>query len=174
VRRAGPVAVALDRLMATRGLSFDAAWQVHRSVAGQSVTRGDEHRLRQILQPRPRRLFIGLDETNEPSCPADQDVLVQRRSAGAATARVARVVRTAMAALSASDRGLLVRRFQQGRNVADIARDFSLDQKRLYRRFERILAGLRTRLESAGVSRRIALSSLASHLSRHGSERDGI
>jgi len=174
VRRAGPTAVALDRLMAMRGVSFDAACQIYCSAGGQPVTPDDQRRLRQVVQPRARRRFVDLEGASELSCPAEQEVLAQHRSAAAVTARTARIIRTAMAALPASDRRLLKWRFLQGRNVADIARDFALDQKRLYRRFERILAGLRARLESAGVSRPIAMSALSSHLSQQGSEREGI
>jgi hypothetical protein len=43
-------------------------------------------------------------------------------------------------------------RFDDGLPVADIARALHLDQKRLYRTIERLLADLRERLKGEGVS----------------------
>jgi hypothetical protein len=42
-------------------------------------------------------------------------------------------------------------RYHDGRSVAEIGSVLHLDQKALYRRFERLLKGLRRSLESEGV-----------------------
>jgi hypothetical protein len=52
-------------------------------------------------------------------------------------------------------------RFEDAVPVADIARALHLDQKRLYRRIERLLAGIGESLEAEGISRTEARSLFA-------------
>jgi RNA polymerase sigma factor for flagellar operon FliA len=66
--------------------------------------------------------------------------LVTRRLAGA------------LAALAPQDGLILKLRFDDGFTVGQIARVLRLEEKPLYRRLERILGGLRERLESEGVA----------------------
>jgi hypothetical protein len=73
---------------------------------------------------------------------------------------VAKRVRTALErakqSLEPEERLILKMRFEDAVPVADIARALHLNQKRLYRTIERMLAGIGERLEAEGVSREVA------------------
>ena len=70
-----------------------------------------------------------------------------QRQAGALGA----ALREAVAGLSVDDRALIHDRYTRGLTVAEIARATGQDQKRLYRRCERLLARLRAALVRARV-----------------------
>lgn len=58
----------------------------------------------------------------------------------------------AMNGLEPQDRLLVRMNLAEGRSLADVARSLRVEQKPLYRRIERLRAGLRRALEEAGIS----------------------
>ena len=67
-----------------------------------------------------------------------------------------RTIADALRHLNAEDQVLLRMRFWEGLSVADISRSLGLPQKPLYRKLDRAMAQVRTRLEQAGMSREYA------------------
>jgi DNA-directed RNA polymerase specialized sigma24 family protein len=59
---------------------------------------------------------------------------------------------TALEAMPVEDRMLIKLRFWQEASIADAARILGVDQRPLYRRQEKLLAELRKRLASEGLS----------------------
>jgi hypothetical protein len=85
---------------------------------------------------------------------ADEGLAAHDREESARTA--ARVLDDAIATFDPEERLILQLRFWHARRVADIASDLHLDQKKTYKRIDKLLARLRAALEHAGVSRAIA------------------
>jgi hypothetical protein len=70
------------------------------------------------------------------------------------TARaVARAMDNAMQSMDAEDQIILKMRFWHAAKVPEIAAALHLDQKKLYKRIDRLIATLRDALQRAGVSR---------------------
>jgi RNA polymerase sigma factor (sigma-70 family) len=170
-RRLGPLAVDLERLLVRDHYSFGEACQVLRTDHGVKETEGQLAALAAQLPPRssrrldsaggadggtmgaagdlgrrasePRRLgFMAAAET------ADELVWSHER------ARRRQLALNALAAalndLPAEDR--LIAKLRAGFSIVEIARLLERDQKRLYKRMERILKELRRSMERAGVS----------------------
>ena len=68
----------------------------------------------------------------------------------------ARALDAAIATFDAEDQLILRMRFWHDRRVADIAADLHLDQKKTYKRIDKLLHKLLIALERAGVSKEIA------------------
>lgn len=149
--RLGPVALRLEALLYRDGMTFDEACQLLQSAGGCTETREALVELAARLPVRTRTRELPMDEQAQvdPASPEDLEVSLDgRRTAERCQAALERAVRV----LPADDRVVLRLRFESGASVADIARSFRLDQKGLYRRIDRILAGLRATLEADGVS----------------------
>jgi RNA polymerase sigma factor (sigma-70 family) len=66
--------------------------------------------------------------------------------------RIATIVRDTMSELDAHDRLIFRLRFEGAMSVAEISRTLCVEQKPLYRRLQRALARMRTRLENSGIA----------------------
>jgi len=169
-RRAGPLAVLLERLTVRDGLSFDEACEVLRTNHRVTESQDGLDALAARLPSRYRRRFESEDALAQ--CTAAEeppDRQLERRDADAAARDAAIQLGRAVDALDAEDRLIIRMRFEDGLKVVEIARALSIDQKLLYRRIERLLSRLRAALEQAGVSRATVKSLLdteASILSR--------
>jgi RNA polymerase sigma factor (sigma-70 family) len=150
-RRMGRVAIALERSIGRDGMSFEEACEALQTNHGVAQSRSQLERLYPLLKPASPRRFTDdapLLEMPAPSAsPLDQ--LIAKESA-AVIERALTALRSAVSALPAADRSLLDLRYRRGVSGADIARAMNIDQKGLYRRFERVLADLRRRLEGQG------------------------
>jgi RNA polymerase sigma factor (sigma-70 family) len=102
----------------------------------------------------PGRQFVPESEADqvESATPAP-DANVLRAEQDFLAKRVRTVLDRARQALAPEQRLILKMRFDDGVPVADIARALHLDQKRLYRTIERLLADLCERLTAEGISR---------------------
>lgn len=151
-RRMGPLAMRLERLVVREAMPLDQACEMLRTNCGVTETRADLETMAARFPIRAGRQFTtddALDSLPAPGVTADDELQSQR--AGTTAALAARLLMRAMAELPAQDRLILRMRFDDTFRIADIARHLHLDQKALYRRFERLLAGLRARLEEAGL-----------------------
>jgi RNA polymerase sigma factor (sigma-70 family) len=140
-RRLGPVGVFLDRLISRDGFSGTVAVEIARTrwphVPVQSLARMVEHL---PLHP-PRR--VGRRELRDDIAITQFDDPVARREAEQAAQRRRKAVVRALRTLPADDREMLRARYVEGRTVRAIAETLGLDPKALYRRFDRVLVGLR-------------------------------
>jgi RNA polymerase sigma factor (sigma-70 family) len=149
-RRLGRVAIHLERLVFHEGSSLAEAGALVREHTGATHTDDELHFLLALLPPRCRRRMVGDRElehvpaatadTEDRYLPAEGDAAAKRRAAARALAR-----------LSADDRRLIGLRFSRGWRLCEIARADGIDEKRIYRRFERALTTLRA---ECGVSAR--------------------
>src|SRR3989304_3177338 len=135
-RRLGPTAVLLERLTARDGMSFSEAVQAARTNHGVPE---DDRALFDIgakLPQRTRRQFVD-DGTLESTlaAPAAADGVESGEFAEAAS-RTAAALDAALRELPDQDRLILKLRFENGLQVAEIARVTRLEQKPLYRRIE--------------------------------------
>jgi RNA polymerase sigma factor (sigma-70 family) len=148
-RRLGRVAIVLERLVFYDGLSLQEAGPIVRAKLGVADTE-DELQFLLALLPRRSRRRMGsdreLDDLPEASPNPEQRLL--RRAAGADRRGVA----AALAALPPEDRRLLGLRFVSGLRLREIARLQQIDEKQIYRRFERTLRALRRKIGYGATS----------------------
>ncbi len=148
----GPAAIRLETLLYRDGHTQEEAV---RTLQAESGGTADEAALRN-LAARIRPRVASREETVDglPDLPAPQpaaDAEVRRAELGAAGARIAAVLRAAVASLSPGDRLILRLRYHEGFQVAEIARTLGGGQKSFYRRFDRLQESLRRALAEAGL-----------------------
>ena len=144
-RRLGRVAIQLERLVFYEGLSLGEAAALVRERAGATHTDDELHFMLTLLPARRRRRMAGDRELEHvPAAPDGHD----RLELAEASAR-RRAVARALAGLSDEDRRIIGLRFSRGWRLCEIARADGSDEKRIYRRFERVLASIRA---ECGVS----------------------
>jgi RNA polymerase sigma factor (sigma-70 family) len=145
-RRLGRVAVHLERLVFHDGLSLGEAGALVRERVGATHTDDELHFMLTLLPARRRRRMVGERElAHLPAAAPDAETLFERADAAARRRAVAR----ALAGLSDEDRRLIGLRFSRGWRLCEIARAGGIDEKRIYRRVERVLATIRA---GCGVS----------------------
>lgn len=145
-RRLGDVAIALERLVFHDGLRLQEAASVLRATLGITDTDDELHFLLSLLPPRVRRRMVGERELEQlVAAGPGADAAVARDAAG----RRASAVRRALATLTPDDRRLVELRFDQGLRLVQIARHCRIGEKVIYRRFHRVLCGLRAALLDA-------------------------
>ena len=148
-RRQGPIAVLLERLLDRDGFSFAEAAEILGARDGLNTSREALSDLASHVRVRPQRRTV--DDDAILRIP-DAGPLPDERVIEAESARQEGVARhalhNALMALDPADRALIDLRFRAGLGVADIARAMQVEQKPLYRRFERLLSDLRRRLEA--------------------------
>ena len=147
-RRAGPLAVALDRLINRDGNSIDEAVLVLQP--GAAATTAALHDLADRVPRRPRRRFVSEDALLEHPDPFHDPV--ERREAATARQRSHAALARACGQLDADDRRLIALRFQRSCSVQQIGRMMKVDPRRLYRRFDRTFRALRAAMRDAGVT----------------------
>jgi RNA polymerase sigma factor (sigma-70 family) len=154
-RRLGRTAVRLDILVHRDGRTLDEAIEVLRTNEGVGLRPDELYGLARRLPERmPRRMEgdDGLADLSVSTAVVEGQALSgeqaqRRRSLQAALRRL-------LQALPAEDRLILRLRYEDDLPVRRIADSVKLEDKPLYRRFERLLAQLRGALESAGFGAR--------------------
>lgn len=162
-RRSGPVGVLLERLIVRDGHTFDEACQLLATNHGVAANRAELERLAGRFPVRVKRRFESEEALADAPAPGggpDQTLAQDdaRRDAG----RVSQVLNMLTANLETQDRLILTMRFEDGRTVAEIAATLGLEQKRLYRRIDKLLRSLRDGFEAAGVDSTMVQDILAS------------
>jgi len=148
-KRLGDTAITLEKLMTRDGLSFSEA---ARRMDDRPLAELEAIHLR--LPPRqPRPMLVSDEGISEVSTAAEDTLEIRDREKTARTA--AQALDEAITTFDAEDRLILQLRFWHARRVADIAADLHLDQKKTYKRIDKLLFKLRTALERAGVSRAV-------------------
>ncbi|HET9316374.1 MAG TPA: sigma-70 family RNA polymerase sigma factor [Vicinamibacteria bacterium] len=148
-RHMGPVASRLEMLLYRDGRTLEEA--VSHLQAGCEAPSRDEIcaiaarlplRLARSTQVRQKLLDVPTADLAGPESALECD---------ATAARTQEVVTQVMQSLPAEDRLILRLRFEDDVPAVDIARMLQLDQKRLYRRIERLLATFRCSLQAHGI-----------------------
>lgn len=161
-RRQGPVAVRLEMLVYRDGLRLDEAAQMLRSAG---LTALSDRELAAMLAACPTRPAARPGRAGDtdatateaaerlPDLQAHADGPVMAAEAEAERRSIGAQLAAAVAQLPAEEQVMVRLRYWQGLSVADVARALGVLQKPLYRRLERVLAGLHAELERRGVDR---------------------
>jgi RNA polymerase sigma factor for flagellar operon FliA len=160
-RRAGPVGIRLEMLMRRDGLSFDEASEILITNEGVALSRAALRAIGDRLPARVVRRFVSeelLAERADPRMDVEAEVL--RVEQTTARGRLAEDLAQAIQAVPAEDRLIVQMRFEQGLTVAQIASLLHQPAKPLYRRIERLLAGLRRTLEARGYTANEAVQAI--------------
>lgn len=154
-KRLGETAITLERLLTRDGFTLSEAVNLLTTRAGARVTVADLEALYARLPHRQPRPVLVSDDGLSDAVKAEDDV--DDRLEGGDRERAARLtaqtIDAVLAKFDAEDRVILQMRFWHGRKVPDIARILHLDQKKIYKRLDKLFATLRRALETAGVGR---------------------
>lgn len=154
-RRLGDKAMALERLMSRDGLSFHEAVETMTTGRYANCTEAELEAIYARLPARqPRPVLVSgdvLPETAAIDDDTDGRALEHERTMIARA--VARVLDKCIAEAEPEDQIILKQRFWNARRVPDIARALGLDQRKVYKRIERLLLKMRSALQAGGVSR---------------------
>jgi RNA polymerase sigma factor (sigma-70 family) len=150
-RRLGQVAIELERLILRDGAEWASAVEIllHNGVAS-STAECDSVWARLPRQPRRQRVDTETLAEQPSRQPAPDPVEAGERQARETAILTA--LDAAVGALPPPDQVLIRLRYWSGVKVSQIATSTGLDQKQLYRRFDKIWADLRERLVQAGVT----------------------
>jgi RNA polymerase sigma factor (sigma-70 family) len=152
-RRLGPPIVLLDQLITRDGLSVSEAAERVQAQCADSPSAAELTQIASQLPQRSRRQFVGEEALeNVPGVEAADRGLLESEARDDAE-RADRALAVTLAGLQNEDRLILRLRFQQGLQIAQIARITGLEQKPLYRRLEQLMQRLRRELEALGISR---------------------
>jgi len=153
-KRLGDKAITLERLMSRDGFTLSEAVRVLTTPGSSSYTIGELEAIYLRLPPRNPRPIVVSEEVVPDVMTVEADAY-ERIAAGDR----ARAVRQAFQCIDGvfkemepEDQLILQMRFWHGQRVPDIARTLHLDQKKLYKRLDRLFLILRRELETAGVS----------------------
>jgi RNA polymerase sigma factor (sigma-70 family) len=154
-KRLGDKAIVLERLLTRDGYTFAEAVKILTTRSGAEYSVEELEMLYVRLPVRtPRPMFVS-EEVSPDALAVDGDaeervaMSDREQSARQATEVMERVLLT----LEADDRVILQMRFWDSRKVPDIARMLHLDQKKVYKRLDKLFAILRRALEGAGISK---------------------
>lgn len=152
-KRLGEKAVTLERLLSREGYTISEAVQIL-TTGDSPYTIAELEAIYLRLPPRtPRPVEVAGD--NVPDVVAVEPDAVKRLEDNDRTCTMRRVIRKLdelIQKMDAEDRLILQMRFWAARKVPDIAEVLHLEQKKLYKRLERLCLQLRRELESAGFS----------------------
>jgi RNA polymerase sigma factor (sigma-70 family) len=153
-KRLGPVAILLERLVARDGWSFEQAIDVIRTNHGVNESREALWKLYVQLPPHaPARHFVSEDAGRDltSSAPSPEANLI-RAEQNFVENRVHQALDRALRSLTPEERLIVRMRFDDAFPVSEIASALHLNQKRLYRTINAILARLRENLITDGIS----------------------
>jgi RNA polymerase sigma factor for flagellar operon FliA len=153
-KRLGPVAILLERLVTRDGWSFEQAVEVLRTNHGVDASREALSKLHdQLPSHAPGRHFVSEDAGRDlaSSAPSPEANLIRAEQDFVGN-RVHQALERALRTLTSEERLIVRMRFENAFPVSEIALALHLDQKRLYRTINAVLARLRTRLIAEGIS----------------------
>jgi len=154
-RRLGQLAILLERLLTRDNFTFAEAVNILTVRADPLCTAEELEAIYARLPLRnPRPMLVSDDGLPEAvAVESDADERLESRDRERTACRASKAIDEAVAKLEAEDRVILQMRFWHSRKVPDIARMMHLDQKKLYKRLDKLFDGLRRALEAAGLSR---------------------
>jgi RNA polymerase sigma factor for flagellar operon FliA len=166
-RRSGAVGILLEQLLNRDGYRLDEAFEILSTNHRLDISREGVEQLVARLPASRRRHFQDEQALVNMPAPGSASDLAESRERAVAASRMTDALKQQLAALDPQDRLILTLRFTDGRSVATIATMLRLEPKPLYRRVERLLRELRTRLEEAGVCAREVAALLGTDATDH-------
>jgi RNA polymerase sigma factor for flagellar operon FliA len=162
-KRIGEKAILLERLLTRDGYTYGEAVSMLTTPATSGWTTAEiESIYVRLPERRPRTVMVS-EEVLPESASVEPDALERVESPERETMarKAAQTIDGLLHGMDAEDRLILQMRFWDARKVPEIARALHIEQKKIYKRLERLFVSLRRELERAGVSRD-AVSSLLS------------
>ena len=152
-KRLGEKAVTLERHISRDGFTPSEAIRVLTTREGSKYTVSELEAIYLRLPPRNPRPVVVSEETVPDVMTVEADAYERLESQDRARARrrAFRIIDDVFPDMDPEDRLILKLRFWHCQRVPDIARALHLDQKKLYKRLDRLLLALRRALEDAGV-----------------------
>ncbi len=150
-RRLGAVAILLDRLMTRDGHLIEEAIEILRTNHKIAMSDTEIRSLWDALPRRHQTTLVAEEAAREVSAPEDPASGPEFRGHADTRQRVGEALVQALSTLSPQDRLIVQLQFRHGVGATDLAQHFGLSKATLHRRINRILAQLRTALQSAQV-----------------------
>jgi RNA polymerase sigma factor for flagellar operon FliA len=152
-KRFGPTAILLERLVSRDRWSFEQAVEMLRVNYGVTVDETLRWLCDKLMKREPARQLVSEEEAGDlVSSAIGPDVNLLRAEQGFLAKRAHAALDRARQALAPEERLILKMRFEDAVPVVDIARALHLNQKRLYRTIERLLARMGANLEAEGIT----------------------
>lgn len=152
-RRLGDKAITVERLITRDGHSLSETIDILTTGAERDFTRAEIEALYVRLPPRSPRPSLVSELPAHAEVPAadrsDDAILSAERHQTARAAAAA--LDEAIASMDAEDQVILKMRFWSALRVPEIAAALHLDAKKIYKRIDRLLGVLRSRLLDAGI-----------------------
>lgn len=154
-KRLGDKAITLERLIARDGYTFAEAVKVLTTPAGAQFTVAELEAIYLRLPPRNPRPVLVADDTLPDAVATEigADDRVESRDSARAARVASHALDELLTSMDAEDRLILQMRFWDALKVPDIARRLHLEQKKIYKRLDKLFGTMRRALESAGVSK---------------------
>lgn len=154
-KRLGDKAITLERLLTRDGYTFDEAVKVLTTPAGAQYTVAELEMIYVRLPLRtPRPMIVSDEMTPEiAATDADADDRVEMHDRERAARHIAAAVDRLLETMEPEDRLILQLRFWQSLKVPDIAQRLQIEQKKLYKRLDRLFVSMRRALEQVGVGK---------------------
>jgi RNA polymerase sigma factor (sigma-70 family) len=154
-KRLGDKAITLERLITRDGFTFGEAVNALTTRSGGVYTVAELEALYIRLPFRnPRPVLVSDDAVPEvASMDADADDRIESRDREHSARCCAAALDAALAKFAPEDRLIVQLRFWNGCKVPEIAKIVGIDQKKIYKRLDKLFATLKTALEAAGVHR---------------------
>lgn len=154
-KRLGQKAITLERLLTRDHFSFGEACQFLTTGADPDYTTVELEAIYVRLPPRQPRPVLVAEEASASTVPdgahADDRLIGRERE------RIARITASVLddqlTRLEDEDQLILRMRFWQAKKAPEIAAALHMDQKKVYKRIDKLLARLRRDLERAGIRR---------------------
>ena len=149
--RLGETAQLLETLMVRDQHTFEQAFEIMTTNHGMDVTREQLAALAVRLPMRLPRILISEDSAGPLESASHSDESLALEAWAALQEKVQTALTKVMEELETEDKAILGLLFHQGVKIVRIAQMLRLDQRKLYRRIEKILAKLRGNLEEMGI-----------------------
>lgn len=152
-KRLGTKAITLERLMTRDGYTFYEAVKTLTTPGGSQYTLAELEAIYVRLPLRNPRPILISDEALPEAIAVESDAndRVESGERESAARKACAEVDRLLASMDAEDRLILQMRFWYALKVPDIARQLHIDQKKVYKRLDKLYSVLRRDLEAAGV-----------------------
>src|SRR6185436_3378618 len=154
-RRLGDKAMTLERLLSRDGYTFDEAVKVLTTPAGSQYCPAELEAIYLRLPLRtPRPMLVSDEVTPEiAALDADADDRVEMHDRERAVREISAAMDRLLESRDPEDRLILQLRFWQALKVPEIAQRIGMDQKKIYKRLDRLFVMMRRALEEAGLGK---------------------
>lgn len=154
-KRLGDKATTLERLMTRDGYTFSEAVSVLTTPESSQFTVEELEAIYIRLPPRNPRPTIISGEVSPDVAAADANAAdrVETQERRRIARKVGEALDRKLAGMDAEDRLILQMRFWKAMKVPEIAQRLHLDQKKIYKRLDRLFQVVRRALEESGVSK---------------------